>query len=162
MKYLVEFKSWEDDNALNEQVSADYAYGFKASDADATGLDKFGFNGLGSFYSYLADGAIKVEGLEPTMKLTAWMETEGFKNCEKRGRDFVKGGTNGIYKISRDRSVRETSHTVNVNESTWVIECDKEMINTICGLDPNTNPEERLFFRNRVDGSTPRSLYIFH
>ena len=50
MKYLVEFKSWEEDNALNEQVSADYAYGFKASDADATGSDKFGFNGLGSFY----------------------------------------------------------------------------------------------------------------
>jgi hypothetical protein len=84
MKYLVEFKSWEEDNALNEQVSADYAYGFKASDADATGLDKFGFNGLGSFYSYLADGSIKVEGLEPTMKLTAWMETEGFKNCEDK------------------------------------------------------------------------------
>jgi hypothetical protein len=30
--------------------------------------------------------------------------------------------TNGIYKISRDRSVRETSHKVNVNESTWVNE----------------------------------------
>jgi hypothetical protein len=28
----------------------------------------------------------------------------------------------GIYKISRDRSVRETSHKVNVNESTWVNE----------------------------------------
>jgi hypothetical protein len=28
----------------------------------------------------------------------------------------------GIYKISRDRSVRETSHKVNVNESTYVNE----------------------------------------
>ena len=28
--------------------------------------------------------------------------------------------------------MRETSHAVNVNESTWVIECDKEMLNTIC------------------------------
>ncbi len=26
----------------------------------------------------------------------------------------------GIYKISRDRSMRETSHKVNVKESTWV------------------------------------------
>ena len=26
----------------------------------------------------------------------------------------------GIYKISRDRSVRETSHKVNIKESTWV------------------------------------------
>lgn len=84
MKYLVEFKSWEDDNVLNEQVSAEYAYGFKANDADASGADKSGFAGLKPFYAYLADGTIKVEGLEPTMKLTAWMETEGFKNCENK------------------------------------------------------------------------------
>ena len=38
----------------------------------------------------------------------------------------------GIYKISRDRSLRETSHTVNDNESTWVIVCDKETLNMIC------------------------------
>ena len=84
MKYLVEFKSWEGDNFLNEQVSSEYAYGFKANDTDASGADKFGFAGLKPFYSYLADGTIKVEGLEPTMKLTAWMETEGFKNCENK------------------------------------------------------------------------------
>jgi hypothetical protein len=84
MRYLVEFKSWEDDNALNEQVSAEYAYGFKASDTDASGADKSGFAGLKAFYSYLADGTIKVEGLEPTMKLTAWMKTEGFKNSENK------------------------------------------------------------------------------
>ena len=28
--------------------------------------------------------------------------------------------------------MRETSHTVNVNESTWVIVSDKETLNTIC------------------------------
>jgi hypothetical protein len=38
----------------------------------------------------------------------------------------------GIDKISRDISVRETSHTVNVNESTWVIVSDKETLNTTC------------------------------
>ena len=46
MKYLVEFKSWEGDNILNEQVASGHNYGFKASEEDASGSYKSGFAGL--------------------------------------------------------------------------------------------------------------------
>ena len=101
MKYLVEFKSWDGASAINEQVDPSYSYGFKANDTDAVGDNKHGFNGLKSFYSYLADGTIKVEGLEPDMKLTDWMETEGFKNCEDKVLEIAYDGDNTVEALAK-------------------------------------------------------------
>ncbi len=46
--------------------------------------------------------------------------TKPFYLCDKRVAEAVRRWAIGIYKISCDRSVRETSHEVNVNESSWV------------------------------------------
>ena len=58
---------------------------------------------------------------------THWCDT----TCIRKRHFLSHENFNGIYKISRDRSVRETSHKVNVNESTYANEWDKETLNTI-------------------------------
>jgi hypothetical protein len=52
MKYLVEFKSWYDKSAINEQESSYYVWGFKANDQGASSGDKVGFAALSAFYAY--------------------------------------------------------------------------------------------------------------
>jgi hypothetical protein len=51
----------------------------------------------------------------------ATLELRG-SECVREGEHDLEATTIGIYKISRDRSERETSHKMNVNESTWVNE----------------------------------------
>lgn len=89
MKYLVEFKLWNDKSAINEQESAYYIWGFKANDADASGAGKFGFESLKGFNNYREGGYPLAKGLTKDMSLLDWMGTEGFDKCEKRVLDIV-------------------------------------------------------------------------
>lgn len=84
MKYLVEFKSWNDGNPINEQNSSDYIWGFKANDAGASGISKVGFESLKSFNLYKEDGYPLAKGLTKNMSLLDWMNTDGFAKCEER------------------------------------------------------------------------------
>jgi hypothetical protein len=84
MKYLVEFKSWNDENPINEQVDPYYVWGFKANDQDASGTSKVGFSSLKSYNNYKAEGYPLAKGLTKDMSLLDWMNTEGFTDCEER------------------------------------------------------------------------------
>jgi hypothetical protein len=90
MKYLVEFKSWEDPNSISEQnLTSYYVWGFKANDQGASSGDKVGFAALSSFYAYKKDGYPLAKGLTKDMSLLDWMETDGFAKCEKRVQDAI-------------------------------------------------------------------------
>jgi hypothetical protein len=84
MKYLVEFKSWNDESAMNEQEDPYYVWGFKANDQDASGTSKVGFSSLKSYNNYKAEGYPLAKGLTKDMSLLDWMNTEGFTDCEER------------------------------------------------------------------------------
>jgi hypothetical protein len=84
MKYLVEFKSWNDGNPINEQVDPYYVWGFKANDQDASGTRKVGFGGLKDYNNYKEGGYPLAKGLTKDMSLLDWMNTEGFTDCEER------------------------------------------------------------------------------
>lgn len=84
MRYLVEFKSWNEGNPINEQDSQYYIWDFKATDNDAVGKGKVGFASMDSFYRYKKDGYPVAKDLDRNMRLLDWMETRGFEKCEKR------------------------------------------------------------------------------
>ena len=84
MKYLVEFKAWNDESPINEQVDPYYVWGFKANDDDASGAGKFGFESLRGFNNYRDGGYPLAKGLTKDMDLLDWMNTEGFADCEER------------------------------------------------------------------------------
>jgi hypothetical protein len=84
MKYLVEFKAWNDGNLINEQDSQYYIWDFKATDSDASGKGKTGFSSFDSFNNYRKGGYPLANGLTKNMDLLEWMNTDGFAKCEKR------------------------------------------------------------------------------
>jgi len=84
MKYLVEFKSWNEETPINEQNSSDYVWGFKANDKYASGTSKVGFADMITYNNYKKDGDLLAKGLTRDMSLLDWMSTEGFNKCEKR------------------------------------------------------------------------------
>ena len=89
MKYLVEFKSWNDENPINEQVDPYYVWGFKANDQDASGTGKVGFGGLKAYNNYKEGGYPLAKGLTKDMSLLDWMNTEGFTDCEERVKEAI-------------------------------------------------------------------------